>query len=139
MAVLTFYLLPSVITPQLDVGLYCNTQKRTIDNSAANGGAYPANGDNIQLFTIQRNCRMLEADLKTLATLGATATVKLQRNRSGTRIDLTGATTAGGASVVNSTTIGNVDLLAGDIIELLVGGANISAAAGVEVDLLLQH
>ncbi|WP_162987025.1 hypothetical protein [Sphingomonas paeninsulae] len=49
------------------------------------------------------------------------------------------ATTAAGASVVSSATIGCVDLVAGDIIEALVGGAAVSAAAAIEVDLLLQH
>jgi hypothetical protein len=62
-----------------------------------------------------------------------------QKNSGGTRTDLTIATTAGGASYVTSATIGPVDVIAGDIIELLVGGANISAAAAVEVDITLQH
>lgn len=139
MAILTTYLLASTVTPQLDVGAYINTQKRNLNNLAANGSAYPQNGDNVQVLTIQRNARLLNSHVVAKATLGAGATVKLQRNRAGARVDLTVATTAGGASVVNSATIGPLDLLAGDIIELLVGGANVSAAADVEIDLLLQH
>lgn len=133
MADVKTYLLASTVTPMLDVGTYMLTLKPAIANAAA------ANGDSIQLATIQRNCRMGSAHLRALATLGAAATVKLQRNRGGVRIDLTVATTAAGASLVNSSTIGPVDLQGGDIIELLVGGGNIAAAAGVEVDLLLQH
>lgn len=133
MADVKTYLLASTLTPMIDVGAYMVTQKLTIASGAAN------NADSIQLLTIQRAARLGSSHLRTLATLGASATVKLQRNRAGVRVDLTTATTAGGASLVNSSTIGPVDLQAGDVIELLVGGANITGAAGVEVDLLLQH
>jgi hypothetical protein len=49
------------------------------------------------------------------------------------------ATTAGGPSLVTGATIGPQDILAGDIIQLLVGGANVGAAAAIEVDVRLQH
>lgn len=133
MAVITTYLLANTVTPQLDVGLYVNTQKRTI------ASPFPANTDNVQIFTIQRNCRMLSAHLRVGATLGTGATIQLQRNRGGTRVNLTAATTAAAAGVVTSVAIGPLDLQAGDIIELLVGGADITASAAVEIDMALQH
>ncbi len=139
MAVLTTYLLPSVLTPEVDHGLFSIGLKKTINNSAANGSAYPQNADNIQLLTITRNARLLACYLRAVATLGAGATIKLQKNTGGVRTDLTIATTAAAVTSVSGITLLPVDLVVGDIIEALVGGANVSAAAGIEVDLNLQH
>jgi hypothetical protein len=133
MATVSKHLLASTLTPIVDVSTYHLTRKVAL----ASGDA--SNGDNIQLATILRGGRLFTSHLRTSGTLGAGATLKLQRNRGGTRVDLTGATTAGGASYVNGSAIGPLDVQAGDIIEALVGGANIAAAADIEVDLSLQH
>lgn len=132
MAIITTHLLASVLTPLVEVAAHILRRSVTF---AATG---IANGDNVQLLTIGRNCRLFNSFLVTSATLGAGATLQLQRNRGGTRVNLTAATTAGGASVVNGDTIGPVDLQSGDIIEALVGGANVAASATVSVDLLVQ-
>jgi hypothetical protein len=133
MAVVTTFLTASTAQPILDTGLYCVTKKFTAPATGAN------NADNLQLIPILRAGRLVTTHLNVKGTLGASATVKAQKNSGGTRTDLTIATTAGGASLVTSATIGPVDVIAGDIIELLVGGANISAAAAVELDITLQH
>lgn len=133
MTVKTGFLLASVLTSIVDVGTYHLTRKIAVVSGDAN------NGDNIQLLTIQRGGRQFSAHLRHDATLGASCTLKLQLNRAGVRTDLTVATTAGGASYVNGGTIGPVDLVAGDIIEALVGGANIAASANIAVDISLQH
>lgn len=131
MATVTTYLTSSLLTPGQDVGAGILTKKLTL-------AAGPASGDNIQLFTVSRNCRMSAAHLRVAGTLGASCTIKLQKNTGGTRSDLTIATTAAGASVVSSATIGCIDLVAGDIIELLVGGASVGTGAAVEVDLVID-
>jgi hypothetical protein len=134
MADITKHLLASTLTPQHEVQAYTVTLKRSL---AANDAAQD---DSIQLMTIGQNARINGACtfLKTSATLGASATAKLQRNRDGTRVDLTIATTAGSAGIVSGVTKGCLDLLAGDIIEVLIAGAGQSAAADIEVDMLLQ-
>lgn len=131
MATNTTYLTSSLLTPAQDVGAGILTKKFTL-------AAGPASGDNVQLFTVSRNCRMSVAFLKAVGTLGASCTAKLQKNTSGSRSDLTIATTAGGASVVNNSTIGCVDLVAGDIIEILIGGASVGTGSAVEVDLVID-
>ncbi|AYJ85775.1 hypothetical protein D3Y57_07050 [Sphingomonas paeninsulae] len=74
------YLLAAVLTPEVDHSVFAITRKVTVDNTSANGGAYPGNGDNIQLLTINRPARLFTSHLKALATLGASATLKLQKN-----------------------------------------------------------
>lgn len=110
------------------------TRKFTVASGSAN------NADNIAVHTIPIgvNLRLTEADIKHDATLGASATLKLQVNRGGTRTDLTVATTAGGASHASSGSVATMpfDLQGGDVIEALVGGANITAA-NVSVDLMV--
>ena len=133
MAVVTTYAKAAKDVRSLDTNLFAITEKRTL---AATG---IANGDNVQMITIPHPMRLINTHLAQRATLGASATVKVQLNRSGARSDLTTATTAGGASIVSGATIGAVDLLAGDIIELLSGGANVTSAAAVELDLICQR
>jgi hypothetical protein len=98
-----------------------------------------SNGDNVQLFTVPIgvNYRLTGAVLRHDATLGAGATLQLQVNRGGTRTSLSAASTAGAASHASSAGQAAVpfDLVGGDIIEALVGGANISGAANLSVDL----
>jgi hypothetical protein len=133
MAVITSLLLASTLTRQHEVGLY--NLNRTVDVPATG----IANGDNVQLLTIGQGARLVGAHVKTSATLGAGATLQLQRNRGGVRTNISAATAAGAAGYANGNAIGPVDLQRGDIIEALVGGAGITSAATVEVDLQLQH
>ena len=94
--------------------------------------------DRIQLMVVTRRSRLHSAHLAVDATLGAGTTLKLQRDRAGVYTDLTGLTTAGAASIATSSGLGSFDLNEGDIITALVGTANITAAAGLLVDLLVQ-
>ena len=135
MARIVALLLASTVTPMVDVSVYNLNVRPALTAGIAN------NGDQIEVATILRDGRMTAADLRAVASLGAGATVQLQRYRASdnSTVNLTAATVAGGASYVNSNAIGPVDLKAGDVIQLLVGGANITAASVVEVDLRLQH
>jgi hypothetical protein len=135
MARISTLALVATLTPMVDVSVYNVTNKLAVANAGAN------NGDLIEVFTVGRNARCVGADVNAKGTLGAGCTVKLQRYRPSdtTTSDLTIATTAGGPSLVTGATIGPQDILAGDIIQLLVGGANVGAAAAIEVDVRLQH
>lgn len=97
-----------------------------------------ANGDRIRLIQITRAQRVVTAFLNVSATLGAGATVQLQRDRAGVYTSMTVATTAGAASLVSNATLGPIDLAVDDYVVLLVGGANITAAATATLDLLGQ-
>ena len=134
MARIATLLLASTVTPLLDVGLY--NLNRTVNVPAAG----IANTDHVPLLTIGRNGRIVGAFMNVAATLGAGATVTLALYRNNVLVrNLTGASTAAAASVVNGSALGPVDALAGDEIVLVVGGANITAAAAVSVDVQLQH
>jgi hypothetical protein len=78
--------------------------------------------------------RVTDAIQAVSATLGAACTVQLRVNRAGVFTTLTAASTAAAASV-NRMNAAPMFLLAGDIIELLVAGAAVGAAANVTVDL----
>lgn len=105
--------------------------------------ASAANGDQINVLAIQpgQKQRIVGASVRVSATLGAGATVQLRLNRAGVFTVLTAATTAGAAGKVDSSAqIGvPMDVQGGDIVELLVGGAGITAAAAITVDLLLAQ
>lgn len=134
MAEVTTHLLASPITPVLDVGLY--NVNRTVDLAADVAN----NGDYIPLFTVQRDGRIVGCQLAVDATLGAGCTVKAALYRAGASVrDLTIATTAGGSSKVNSTTLGPIDCQADDEVVLVVGGADTAAAAEAQLDVQLQH
>lgn len=134
MARIASLLLASALTPMLDVGLYNVRRDAALTNGIAN------NGDYIPLFTVQRNGRLTGAGLSVSATLGAGATIKLALYRAGVLVrDLTIATTAAAAGFVNSATLGPIDALEGDEIVIVVGGANITAAATATADVHLQH
>lgn len=130
MAVLSTILLAARFVRVVDVGEFSIDAKPVLP--AAN------NGDNIQLFTAPCDMRLNTSHLKVPNTLGASATLKMQRNRGGTRVDMTATTTAATAGVVNGSTIGPMDLQAGDIIELLVGGGALTSGT-VEYDLLVRR
>jgi hypothetical protein len=135
MARVSTYLLASTLQPILDVGLYNLNRAAAFP---ASGG--PSNGDYVPLMTIPRAGRIVDADIAQSATLGASCTVKLALYRSGASVrDLTVATAGGGAGYANANTLGPIDVLAGDEIVVVVGGANVAAAATVTADVQLQH
>jgi hypothetical protein len=105
--------------------------------AVANGSA--ANTDNIQLFTVPAGAtyRVVGGFLAQDASLGASCTIQLQRNRGGSRTNMTAATTAGAASRAGLTE--PMDLQGGDILEALVGGAGITASANINLDLLVTR
>lgn len=99
-----------------------------------------ANGDRIVLLTFPNDGRMTSAYLTVSAGLGGAATLKMQRNRSGVYTDITAVTTAATAGKVGSAGLLPLDFLAGDTIELLVGGGALTGGvAGTEYDILAQH
>ena len=107
--------------------------------SVANGDA--SNGDNIEVLTFQNLGVVHRVSVRTSASLGASATVAAQHfDGNSTHTALTGATTAGAASKVDSDSNANVpiNVKAGDKLELNVGGANITATATITVDLYLS-
>lgn len=109
--------------------------------SVANGDADAA--DVIQVFQVPvgASWRLHDVTLRTSASLGASATLQARVNRSGTTTNVTAATTAAAASKVNSSAQAGVpfDLQGGDILELVVAGAGITASAGVTVDALISN
>ena len=96
------------------------------------------NGDDISVFTFPPQFKgfLHRASLRVSATLGAGATLTL---RVGTTA-VTGASTAGAASKVDSDSDTDVPLEVngGDRVNLLVGGADIAAAADATVDLIFS-
>lgn len=134
MARIATLLLATALTPVLDTGLY------NVSLAPVLPAAGIANGDYVPVFTITRNGRIVGADLTQKATLGAGATVKLSLYRGGALVrDLTAATAGGGAGYGNSNALGPLDCLEGDEVVIVVGGAGVTAAATVEVDVQLQH
>jgi len=85
-------------------------------------------GDDIEVFSIPPGYVLVAATLYVSGTLGALVTLKL---RAGTA-DLTGATTAGGASTVVQNALDG-PATSKRTVNLLVGGGNIGAAATVIV------
>lgn len=132
MADVTTYKASSLLNKVVEVAAFIWPTSYAIASAAAN------NGDRVQLLTVTRNMRVFNSILSASATLGASCTIKLQRDRAGVYTDMTVATTAGGASIVTGVTLGAIDLAVGDVLTLLVGGANIGGAATVTLDLLAQ-
>lgn len=102
-----------------------------------------ANGDNIEVFgvPVSQKWRLVRAVLRVSDTLGANSTLTMKVESGGTRTAITGATTAGGASMVETDADSDVpmDIDGGDVIELTVGGADIAAAANATVDLFYSN
>ncbi|SKB49763.1 hypothetical protein [Sphingopyxis flava] len=98
-------------------------------------------GDTIEIFGFPTTARgkIVDAQLRVSATLGASCTVQLRVNRGGSSTAITAATTAGGASKVTGVAQASVpfEIQGGDIVELVVAGADIAAAATASVDLLI--
>jgi hypothetical protein len=134
MARIVTYLLASTATPILDTGVYNIRKDTAMPNAGAN------NGDTVPIITLQRNGRIIDADIAQSATLGAGCTVKLSLYRAGALVrELTVATAAGAAAYANANTLGPIDGLAGDEVTIVVGGANVGAAATITADVQLQH
>lgn len=130
MAVLSSIAIAASLVRSLDTGLFLISGKPLLPVAAA--------ADNIQLLTIPNDMRLLGTHLRVPNDLGAGVTLKLQRNRGGVRIDIGLVTTAATAGVVLGTGLLPVDLLAGDIIEVLTAGGA-SAAKVIEYDLTVQR
>jgi hypothetical protein len=130
MAVNNTVAIPVTLVRMLDTGMFNLNGKPLLPAAAA--------ADNITLLTFPNAGRMSNAHLKVPATLGAGVTLKMQKNTGGTRTDLTVVTTAATAGVVTSATIGPVDFLTGDTIELLVAGGTVTPQI-VEFDLTCQR
>lgn len=114
--------------PQKDSGeVYCISMDFTLAADLAD------NADTITLFEFQRAGTVVGGYFSVSATLGAGATIQLRAG--GTAI--TGATTAGGADAELVTAMKRVAI--GDKVDLLVGGADFSAAADLELNLLVCH
>lgn len=87
------------------------------------------NADDITVMTIPAGCRLTHIEINVSATLGTSCTLQ---GRLGSTA-LTPATTAGGASFVQRNAFPPATLTSATAINLLVGGANITAAATVQV------
>lgn len=133
MARVTTVRLPDNCTPQNDVGAF------GVSLNVAIGAAEALNGDRITLMEFQRDGVILAGGFAVDATLGAAATIQLTHSNAAddTHTAITGATTAAGADRELLTR--PMRFVAGDTIELLVGGGNIGAAANVQVDLEISH
>lgn len=134
MAAVNTYALAPNLTPDLDVGLFNLLLAPAIANAAAN------NGDYIVLATIGRAGRIVATKQNVKATLGAGCVVTTALYRAGALVqNLSAASTAAAASIATSAALANVTCQAGDQIVLVVSGANVGAAAGVDVDVHIQH
>lgn len=117
--------------PRINTGNFAVKKAITVVNGSAN------NADTIDIMKIApgQKYRLLSAVLRQSASLGAGATVQLRV----AGVAVTTATAAGAASKVDSISNAGVplDVNGGDLIDLLVGGANITAGATITVDLEL--
>lgn len=122
-----------VLNPQNDVGAFGLNVNFQLTNGVADSG------DRITLVEMQRDGTIYAGSLFVAATLGASATVRLQHSNAAddAHTNLGVATTAGGASRVQNDRV--MRFKKGDRISLLVGGANITAASEVHLDLLVSH
>lgn len=119
--------------PQVDTDVDAYFKNLAFTNGIA------ASGDQVNVMKLPAKFRgrLTKAVLRTSATLGVGCTVQLRLNRGGVYTVLTAATTAGAASKVDDSAQQAVPIALqdNDIIEILVGGANVTAAATVTVDL----
>ncbi|MCP3735624.1 hypothetical protein M9979_12145 [Sphingomonas sp. RP10(2022)] len=130
MATITSIAIAARNVRSLDTGVYSIDGKPALPAVAA--------GDRIVLFTAPHAMRLTSAHLRQTAGMGASATLKLQKNSASTYTDLTASTTAATAGVVNSAGLLPIDLAAGDTVEVLVSGGA-SAAGVIEYDILARH
>ncbi|WP_420136749.1 hypothetical protein [Sphingomonas sp.] len=130
MATNTTIAIPATQLKSLDTGLYNITSKPALPGVA--------NGDRIVLMTFGHAARVSAAHLRQTAAMGAAATMKLQRNSGGVYTARPAATPAATAGSVGSAAIGPLDFIAGDTVEILVGGGALTAGI-VEVDVIAQR
>lgn len=130
MADVTTKLTDSTRTPGQDVGAFNICKKFAVVSGTA------AQNDYVQLLTFGRATRVVANRMRVDATLGASCVATLFRNSGGVHTQIGAATTAGGASVVDSAAQGAFDFAVGDILEVKVTGAGITASANFEVDVL---
>jgi hypothetical protein len=133
MAVINTLAVPAVVTPNLDVGVYPVRHTYSVPASGI------ASGDLVRLITFQRAGVLHQVNGATSASLGTSATIKLAVGTDGSTTDVTGASTAGSAQKINGNTIGPIAFAAGDSLYGIIGGANVTAAANLTVDLLVSH
>jgi hypothetical protein len=93
-------------------------------------------GDNIEVTTFVETGFLHRVSVRQSASIGASATAAAQHFDGTTHTALTGATTAGAASKVDSDSSANVPMAIkpGDKLELNIAGANIAATATLTVD-----
>lgn len=125
---------PDRLVPQKD-----SAEAFAISLDVAISATEADNGDTITILEFQRDGVLLAGRFNVDATLGASATVRARINDGSSPVNITAATTAGGADVEALSAPGIFRFNAGDKLELLVGGADISGAANVEIDLLVCH
>lgn len=136
MARLSTLAIPATQVPMLDTGTYNLPIKVTLPIT----GIGSAIGDFITLAQVNRSGRNLKAKLEVQGTLGAGAVVQLVLTRLGAQVAVfTLPSVAGAASLTGGITLPNVDVVLGDLIELVVSGAAITAAALIKADIALQH
>jgi hypothetical protein len=122
MATISTYAIPAYLTPDrvaADTTIYWEITTPTSGIASA---------DLIDVTTLPAGVKVVDAWVQAAGTLGASCTVKLQING----VDVTGATTAGGASLSRMTAQPAINASAVPI-RLLVGGAAIAAAARLTV------
>lgn len=133
----TFHLIPQTQNRIVDVGAFI--MRNAIATLASGTAARPqANGDYIRLFTISAPLMLASVVVGVSATLGASCTVQLFRNRAGTRVALTEASTAAAANRLLMSAQ-PLDLAVDDIIELAIAGAAITAVATIDTMLTVQR
>lgn len=120
------------VLPSVDQDVYHVQKSVALPASGVN------NADAVEVFKfpVVAKCRIINCVVRAAATLGVSATVQARVNRGGVFTTLTAATSAGAASKVDASAQVGVPFTVqgGDVIELLVGGANVSSAATVTVD-----
>lgn len=124
MATITDYALASVLTPVNEGGITTNVFRDLALTATAADAT-----DDITVLTLPVGVRVVDASLSVDGTLGAGCTIQL---RQGTTA-LTAATTAGGADFEQMNVFPPAATTAATTINILVGGADIAAAAGVKV------
>lgn len=105
------------------------TTKMVQFTTAASGEA--AQNDRIALGYLPANCILEDGDISHDGTLGASCTITLQLENGATDIDLTAASTAGGASRVRMTAHPVASTPTHRVVYALVEGAAIAAVANI--------
>lgn len=134
MADVTSIKIANTLVPQKDCG-----EAFAISANFALAADLLDNGERAELFEFQRDGVILAAAFEIDAGLGASTTLKLQKeNVDGDAwVDLSAASTANTAEREEG--VASVRVLAGEKIVVLLGGADQSVASNMEVDVLMCH